>query len=167
VKRIDVSFWPANVKDAQAYDAPLLGAGAIEIRDDGVQFTGHATPRTAAAVAGTLVGVINVLAAAVVLAVLDVDASHIELAYVAGFGAGILPGFGVYWLLHRRVRGRVIDALVPYPALRVLTLDHDRATVRLVSPELRGDVVIVATRSEDAPTLRALAGPSAYALVSE
>ncbi len=71
------------------------------------------------------------------------EARKFEMA--AGLVLGLVPGMVGYSLLTKFVRGPQVDLLVPWNALRVLSAESDKITLRLASPELRGDVLAVAS----------------------
>jgi hypothetical protein len=65
-------------------------------------------PQLMAIVAGVLVGVMGVVVAAIILAgndvPIDASSSGKRFGKVVGFGAGILPGIAVYYLVRRVTR---------------------------------------------------------------
>jgi len=84
----------------------FLGSGALLVWLD---WRKHGRrPQLLAIIAGVLVGVVGVVAAAIILSANDVkvDASGggKRLAKLVGFGAGIFPGIGVYYLVRRLTR---------------------------------------------------------------
>lgn len=156
MSRIRVEFVRASTKDANAYAAPILGLGSVEILDEGVRFRGRRTRQIVATLVGSLVGVLGVIVASIVLA--DVDSEpRKKLAFVIGIACGVLPGIGAYGVLHAYLRGPAVDVLVPWSALRVLETGSSRYTLRLVAPDLRGDVTAIASDPGSAAMLAALA----------
>lgn len=154
---IRVNFVRAHTHDSNAYAAPILGAGTLEIFDEGVRFRGRRTREMLATLVGVTVGVLGVLAAAFMLA--DADAQpRKKLALAVGIACGIFPGIGAYALLHAHLRGPTVDVLVPWSALRVLEIEAGRCTLRLVAPDLRGDVAAVASDAASAEMLSLLNG---------
>jgi hypothetical protein len=157
MKRIGVNFCQARTKDGNAYAAPILGEGTLEILDEGVRFRGRRTRQTIATFAGVTVGILGVLVAAFLLADADAEPRK-KVALAVGLACGVLPGIGVYAVLHALLRGPAVDVLVPWSALRVLGVDAGRYTLRLVAPDLRGDVTAVASDAAAAEMLSALNG---------
>ena len=155
MNRIGVHFCRARTKDGNAYAAPILGEGTLEILDEGVRFRGRRTRQTIATFAGVTVGMLGVLVAAFVLADADAEPRK-KLALAVGLVCGVLPGIGTYTVLHALLRGPAVDVVVPWSALRVLEIDAGRYTLRLVAPELRGDVTAVASDAASAEMLSAL-----------
>jgi hypothetical protein len=157
MSRIAVVFTRASIKDGNAHAAPLLGAGTLEILDEGVRFSGRRTRQTLAAIVGTTVGFLGVMIAAFALADADAEPRK-KVALAIGLACGVLPGIGAYTLLHTHLRGPTVDVQVAWSALRMLRTDAGRYTLRLVAPELRGDVVATPTDPASAQMLSALNG---------
>jgi hypothetical protein len=157
MSRIAVHFTRAGTKDGNAHDAPLLGVGALEIRDDGVRFHGRRTRQTMATMIGVIVGIVGVIAAAVVLDEIGVEPRR-KVAFAVGILCGLLPGVVAYGLLHAHLRGPAVEVLVPWSALRVLEAGDGRYTLRLVARDLRGDVTAVASDASSAAMLAGLHG---------
>jgi hypothetical protein len=157
MSRIEVHFIRARTKDGNAYDAPLLGAGTLEILDDGVHFQGLRTRQTMATLVGVMVGIVGVIAAVIVLVEIDIEARR-KLPFAVGIICGILPGIVAYRVLHTYLRGPAVDVLVPWSALRVLEAGEGRYTLRLVAQDLRGDVTVVASDARSAAMLVTLNG---------
>ncbi len=157
MSHVGVHFNRASTKDGNAYAAPILGAGSLEILDEGVRFRGRRTRQTLASLVGVAVGMMGALVAAFVLADADVEPRK-KLALAVGLVCGVLPGIGVYTLLHAHLRGSAVDVLVPWSALRVLEANAGRYTLRLVAPELRGDVIAVPSDATSAEMLSVLNG---------
>jgi hypothetical protein len=158
MSRIGVEFARASTKDGTAYAAPILGVGTVEIFDEGVRFRGRRTRQTAATLVGVVVGVLGVIFASFVLAEVDNEPRK-KLAFAIGIACGVLPGIGTYGVLHAYLRGPAVDVLVPWSALRVVETGPDRCTLRLVGPELRGDVTAIASDPGSAAMLAALNRP--------
>ncbi|RYZ03360.1 MAG: hypothetical protein EOO73_28280 [Myxococcales bacterium] len=152
---VGVEFTRARTKDANAYAAPILGAGTLQILDEGVRFRARRTRSTFATLVGVTVGLFGVLVAAFVLAEAGAEPRK-KLALLVGLACGVLPGIGVYALLHAHLRGPFADVLVPWSALRVLDADAAGYTLRLVAPDLRGDVIAVPSDAASAEVLSAL-----------
>jgi hypothetical protein len=156
VTAVDVTF-AAVRSDAHVLNvvpdghrAPLLGAGAIELTGDGLRLRGTRARTTLPTAIGVVVGIVGVIAAAIVLVALDVSPDDLsggkKLAFVVGLVAGVLPGVAVYRLLSARMRGGTIDVVVPWPAVRVLARPAPGAAiVRLSGFDVRGDIAITAT----------------------
>jgi hypothetical protein len=157
MSRIGVQFVRARTNDGHAHAAPILGAGALEILDEGVRFRGRRTRETVATIVGVIVGVLGVIVAAFVLAEAGAEPRK-KLAFAVGIACGVLPGVGAYGVLHAYLRGPAVDVLVPWSALRVLESGAGRYTLRLVAPALRGDVTAVASDAGSAAMLTALNG---------
>jgi hypothetical protein len=81
-----------------------------------------------------------------------------KLALAVGLVCGVLPGIGAYALLHARLRGPTVDVRVPWSALRVLEAGAGGYTLRLVAPDLRGDLIAVPSDAASARMLSALQG---------
>lgn len=125
--------------------APVLGAGMLELRRDAVRIQAHQAPTMLPQFAGAIVGLLGITAVAIVLSALDVEpagAGMGKLLFVLGLAFGIAPGVLVYEQLRRRLRGGGVDVAVPWSAVRVLSRDGESATLRLVWPDLRGDVMV-------------------------
>ena len=155
MSHISLEFVRAQTRDGNADAAPILGIGTLEIVDAGVRFHGRRSRQTLATLAGVIVGFLGVMVAAVGLAEAGTEPRK-KLAFVVGIVCGVVPGVGAYRLLHAHLRGPAVDVLVPWSALRVLETGIGRSTLRLVAPDLRGDVTAVATDAASAEMLAAL-----------
>jgi len=126
--------------------APLVGAGSLEVRAEGLRLRGTGGASMWPTLVGVLVGVVGVIAAAVVLVALDVDIGHgsTKLPLWVGIAAGIAPGVAVHGALQKRMRGASIDALVEWAGIRVLARAPGRITLRLSSFDVSGDVEVIA-----------------------
>jgi hypothetical protein len=132
----------------QSHGTPVVGSGTFELRTDGIRITGREARTTLPIVVAIVVGVLGVIAAAIVLVSLDIEPDgkgFKKVAFMAGLIAGVLPATGVYRLLRARMHGRAIDAIVPWSAVRVLARTPGTAILRLSSYDLRGDVEVIAS----------------------
>ncbi|MBX3160534.1 MAG: hypothetical protein KF773_31505 [Deltaproteobacteria bacterium] len=144
---VDVRFRSAPTSDAQSRSTPVIGAGTIEVGRDGLRVQGRRARRALAMTAAILVGLVGITAAAIGLVALGVepDGRGIrKIAFLVGMAFGIAPAVWVYGLVRDHVRGRAVDAVVPWSAVAIVVRAPGRTTVRLSAPELRGDVVIEA-----------------------
>jgi len=119
---------------------PLVGVGTIAATPDGLRLRGHAVATTMPILVGVAVGILGVIAAASVLVALDVSFNGNRLPLLVGIVCGVTPGALVHDALHKRARGRSIEALVEWPGVRVLARGPDSVTLHLASFELRGEV---------------------------
>ncbi|MCE9579058.1 MAG: hypothetical protein K8W52_38400 [Deltaproteobacteria bacterium] len=126
--------------------APLVGAGSLEVRAEGLRLRGTGGASMWPTLAGVLVGVLGVIAAAIVLVSLDIELGNgsKKLALLVGMGAGIAPGVAVHGALQKRMRGASIDALIEWAGIRVLARAPGRVTLRLSSFDVGGDVEVIA-----------------------
>ena len=126
--------------------APLVGPGSLELTALGLRLRGTGGASMWPTLAGVLVGVVGVIAAAIVLVSLDIEVGNgsKKLALLVGMAAGIAPGIAVHGALQKRVRGASIDALIAWAGVRVLARAPGRVTLRLSSFEVSGDVEVIA-----------------------
>ena len=158
----EVEFRPAHQTRAGARGAPLLGAGRVAVDGTGMRFHGPRARTVLPEVFGAFVGVVGVVAAAIVLVAFDVsllgDGGQ-ELAYAVGMGAGLLPGWFVYSMLRKRLRGRPVELQAPWSAVRVFAVGTDDAELRVMDWDVRGDLRVLGRTPADREVLRnALAG---------
>lgn len=149
----------AQVEFARAQGAaPIVGPGWIEPTREGLRVRGTGAASIWPTLAGVLVGLVGVIAAAIVLVALDVDVGHgsTKLPLLVGLVAGIGPGVAVHGALQKRMRGPAIDALIEWAGVRVLARMPGRVTLRLSSHELSGEVEVIAQDAASIATVDAV-----------
>jgi hypothetical protein len=154
---INVKFRSAGTKDAESKGAPILGMGALQLSAEGLRVQARRTRKALNTILSIVIGLVTLFFGVALIDQLDLlesfqDARKFEMA--AGLVLGLVPGMASYSLLARFVRGPRVDLLVPWTALRVLSAETDKITLRLGSPELRGDVLAVASDPASAESMR-------------
>jgi hypothetical protein len=154
---INVKFRSAGTKDAGSKGAPILGMGAIQVRAEGLHVQARRTRKVLNTILSIVIGLVALFFGVALMDQLDLlesfqDARKFELA--AGLVLGLVPAMAAYSLLTKFLRGPRVDLLVAWSALSVLSAEDDKLTLRLASPELRGDVLAVASDPASAQAMR-------------
>jgi hypothetical protein len=155
---INVRFRSAGTKDAQSKGAPVLGMGTLQPCAEGLRVQARRTRKVLNTVLSVVIGLVTLFFGVALIDQLDLldnfqEARKFEMA--AGLVLGLVPGLAGYSLLKRFVRGPRVDLLVAWSALRILSAETDKITLRLGSPELRGDVTAVASDPASAHAMQA------------
>jgi hypothetical protein len=154
---ITVKFRSANTKDAKSKGAPIIGMGTLQPHTEGLRVQARRTRKALNTILSVIIGLVTLFFGVALIDQLDLlesfqDARKFEMA--AGLVLGLVPGMVSYSLLSRFVRGPQVHLLVPWTELLVLSAETDKITLRLGSPELRGDVTAVAADPTSAHAMR-------------
>lgn len=152
-----VEFRPASKTRGGARGTPLLGSGQVGFGPEGMLFHGPRARTIIPEAAGALVGVAGVVAAAILLVALDIplhEEGGTKLAYIVGVVAGLAPGWVVYSLLRKRLRGKPVAFQAPWNAVRVFAVGTDDAELRVMDWDYRGDLRINGRTPADGAALR-------------
>lgn len=141
-------------------DSPLLGKGSIEVSDSGLRVSGARARTALPMIIACAVGVMGVVAAAIVMASLDIKLEGRgsgKLGLLIGIFAGIAPGALVYDVLRKRMRSRRIDVTVPWSGVVLTSVGDEVVGVTITTDELRGSLQLAAQDDGAAAALAGLA----------
>jgi hypothetical protein len=155
---ITVKFRSADTRDRESKGAPILGMGSIQPQPEGLRVRARRTRKALNTIISIVLGLVTLFFGVALMDQLDLldsfqDARKFEMA--AGLVLGIVLGMVCYSLLNRFLRGPHVDLLVPWASLRVISAESDKIALRLSSPELRGDVMAVASDPASAQAMHA------------
>jgi hypothetical protein len=152
-----VEFRPASKTRGGARGSPLLGPGQVGFSPEGMLFHGPRARTIIPEVAGAFAGVAGVVAAAILLVAFDIplhEEGGTKLAYLVGLLAGLAPGWLVYSLLRKRLRGKPVAFQASWSAVRVFAVGTDDAELRVMDWDYRGDLRLNGRTPADGAALR-------------
>ncbi len=157
---MNVRFRSASTRDAGSKGTPILGTGTLQLHADGLRIQARRTRKALNTILSIIIGLVTLFFGIALIDQLDLlesfqDARKFEMA--AGLVLGLVPGMLSYSLLGRFFRGPHVDLLVPWTELGVISAESGKITLRLSSPELRGDVLAVASDPASAQAMQAFA----------